>query len=67
MKVNLKDLIGCLRPTTLAAVVVDCEDHGSPALVQFGQMCEAELESNVGIDEARLMIEAEAGTLVDES
>jgi hypothetical protein len=54
-------------PATIAAVVVDCEDHGSPELVRFSQWCEAELESNVGIDEARLMIEAEAGALAIES
>ena len=67
MKLNLKDLIGCFRPTTLAVVVVDCEDSGVPDVVRFGTMCEAELERIVGIDEARLMIEAEAGTLAIES
>ena len=60
------DLIGCLRPTTLAAVVVDCEDGGSAELVRFAQVCESALESKVGIDEARIMIEQEAGTAVYE-
>ena len=65
---RLQDLIQELRPTTLAAVCVDIENIGSGAsgdLIQFGRQCERALEIHVGADEAQMMIEQEAGCMVE--
>ena len=65
---ELRELIEALKPTTLAAVAVDIEDMGKGAsfeLAQFGRRCERELENLVGKDEAQMMIEQDAGSLVD--
>ena len=63
---NASDLLGCLRPTTLAALVLDCEDAKSAEVVRFSRACESALERLVGIDEARIMIEQEAGSMAFE-
>ena len=63
-----KELMMALKPTTLAAIVVDVEDTGTGAsaeLIQFGRTCERMLENLVGKDEAQMMIEQEAGELVE--
>lgn len=65
---RLQDLIQALRPTTLAAVCFDIENMGTGAsgeLSQFGRQCERALEINVGAYEAQMMIEQEAGAIVE--
>lgn len=65
---RLQELIQALRPTTLAALCFDIENMGTGAsveLIQFGSQCEQALEINVGVDEAQMMIEQEAGSLVE--
>jgi len=65
---ELSELIGAMRPTTLAAVCVDIENMGKGAsfdLAQFGGRCERELSAIVGDDDAQMMIEQEAGGLVE--
>lgn len=64
----LQEIIQALRPTTLAAVCFDIENMGTVAsgeLRSFGRQCERALEINVGADEAQVMIEQEAGAIVE--
>lgn len=60
---KISEFLTELRPTTLAAVVVDCEESRDGHMTAFGMLAQRQLETLVGVDEAQTMIEDEAGGL----